>query len=169
MFGRDVERALGGKRWFALYFASVVSGALVQLLVSLAHAGDAYPTLGASAGVFGVLVAYALFFPQRRVMLLFPPVPMPAWLFATMYGILEFMLGVSGNEPGIAHFAHLGGMLGAGASLGPQRTRASDRLTGATKLCADRTFKRSGVADAPVHRPHSGRFAQPGAFAQQGG
>lgn len=90
-----------------------MSGALVQLLVSLAHAGDAYPTLGASAGVFGVLVAYALFFPQRRVMLLFPPVPMPAWLFATMYGILEFMLGVSGNEPGIAHFAHLGGMLGA--------------------------------------------------------
>ncbi|WP_250441743.1 rhomboid family intramembrane serine protease [Caballeronia sp. AZ1_KS37] len=113
MFGRDVERTLGGKRWCALYLASILSGALVQLVVSLAHAGDAYPTVGASAGVFGVLVAYALFFPHLRVVLLFPPVPMPAWLFATIYALLELLLGMSGNEPDVAHFAHLGGMLGA--------------------------------------------------------
>jgi len=49
-------------------------------------------------------------FPQRRVMLLFPPIPMPAWLFVTLYGLLELYLGVTGSGQGVAHFAHLGGM-----------------------------------------------------------
>lgn len=61
--------------------------------------GAAYPTIDASAGVFGALVAYALLFPERRVVLLFPPVPMPAWLFATGYAALELVLGTSGNAP----------------------------------------------------------------------
>lgn len=72
--------------------------------------GAAYPTIDASAGAFGALVAYALLFPERRVVLLFPPVPMPAWLFATGYAALELVLGISGNAPDVAHFAHLGDM-----------------------------------------------------------
>jgi membrane associated rhomboid family serine protease len=112
MFGRDVERTIGHMRVAALYLASVVSGALVQIAVSFAST-HSYPTIGASAGVFGLLVSYAILFPHRRVILLFPPIPMPAWVFATGYGVLEFILGASGAEADVAHFAHLGGMLGA--------------------------------------------------------
>jgi membrane associated rhomboid family serine protease len=75
------------------------------------------PAIGASAGVFGLLVSYALLFPRRRVILLFPPVPMPAWLFATGYGALELLLGIAGAQNGVAHFAHVGGMLGAATLL----------------------------------------------------
>jgi len=49
-------------------------------------------------------------FPNRRLMLIFPPIPMPAWLFVTLYGLLELYLGVTGSGQGVAHFAHLGGM-----------------------------------------------------------
>jgi membrane associated rhomboid family serine protease len=68
------------------------------------------PTVGASGGVFGLLLAFGLAFPRRTIMLLFPPIPMPAWLFVTLYGLLELYLGVTGSGQGVAHFAHLGGM-----------------------------------------------------------
>jgi membrane associated rhomboid family serine protease len=112
VFGRDVERTIGRVRVATLYLASVVSGALVQAAVALLSLHN-YPTIGASAGVFGLLVSYAMLFPTRRVVLLFPPIPMPAWVFATGYGLLELFLGVSGKEVDVAHFAHIGGMLGA--------------------------------------------------------
>jgi membrane associated rhomboid family serine protease len=84
----------------------------VQILVASA-AGEPYPTVGASGGVFGVLLAFGMLFPRRRVVLLIPPVPMPAWLFVTLYGALELVMGVTGTQAGVAHFAHLGGMVGA--------------------------------------------------------
>jgi membrane associated rhomboid family serine protease len=118
MFGREVERVLGAARLLMLYAVSVACGGVVQLLTAIAVGGDAYPTIGASAGIFGVLVAYALLFPQRRIVLLFPPIPMPAWLFATGYALIELLLGISGEAPGVAHFAHLGGMAGAIAIIG---------------------------------------------------
>jgi membrane associated rhomboid family serine protease len=62
--------------------------------------------------MFGLLLAYGWFFPQRRVMLIFPPIPMPARMFVAVYGALELALGVTGTASGVAHFAHLGGMLG---------------------------------------------------------
>ncbi|AOJ83718.1 rhomboid family intramembrane serine protease [Burkholderia sp. MSMB617WGS] len=113
MFGRDVERSLGRARFGTLYVASVVCGALTQLVVARYTAAGAAPTIGASAGVFGVLAGYALLYPSRRVVLLFPPIPMPAWVFALGYAGIELLLGVAGAASGIAHFAHLGGMLGA--------------------------------------------------------
>ena len=116
MFGRDVEQTIGRMRLATLYLASVVSGAVVQVAVALASL-HSYPTIGASAGVFGLLVSYAMLFPTRRVVLLFPPIPMPAWVFAAGYGLLELFLGVSGEEADVAHFAHIGGMLGAIALL----------------------------------------------------
>ena len=70
------------------------------------------PTIGASGGVFGLLLLYAYLFPKRKVIPLIPPIPMPAWLFATLYAVLELVLGVTGTEAGVAHFAHLGGMIG---------------------------------------------------------
>jgi membrane associated rhomboid family serine protease len=72
--------------------------------------GGLYPTVGASGGVFGILLAYGMSFPNRTVMLIFPPIPMPAKYFVLFYGLLELYLGVSGNAPGVANFAHLGGM-----------------------------------------------------------
>ena len=71
------------------------------------------PTIGASGGVFGLLLAYALLFPHRKVVPLIPPIPMPAWMFATLYAALELFMGVTGTLSGVAHFAHLGGMIGS--------------------------------------------------------
>ena len=110
MFGGDVERLLGSRRFLVYYLVCVVGAAVAQLLVMRGMQGIPRPTLGASGGVFGLLLAFGMAFPQRRVMLLFPPIPMPAWLFVTLYGLLELYLGVTGTSDGVAHFAHLGGM-----------------------------------------------------------
>ncbi len=114
IFGPDVERMLGTRHFLVLYFAAVISAALVQLtVVTLEGESGIYPTIGASGGVFGVLLAFGMLFPHRIVVLLFPPIPLPAWLLVTLYGLLELTNGVFGTEAGVAHFAHLGGMLGA--------------------------------------------------------
>ncbi|ALK99604.1 peptidase [Massilia sp. WF1] len=120
MFGRDVEALLGRAAMFRLYFASVLGAALTQLLVAAASDVPS-ATLGASGGVFGVLLAYAVSFPRRIIVLLFPPIPMPAWLFVSLYAGLELTLGVMGSDAGVAHFAHLGGMAGAFVVLRRQR------------------------------------------------
>jgi membrane associated rhomboid family serine protease len=109
MFGRDIEGVLGTKRFLIYYLTCVVGAAIVQLTVAGLQ-GGIYPTVGASGGVFGLLLAYAMFFPNRTVMLLFPPIPMKAKYFVLGYGLLELYLGVSGRNPGVANFAHLGGM-----------------------------------------------------------
>ena len=110
MFGGDIERLLGSRRFVTYYFVCVIGAAIAQLLVMRGMQEAPRPTLGASGGVFGVLLAFGMAFPQRKIMLLFPPIPMPAWLFVTLYGALELYLGVTGTSDGVAHFAHLGGM-----------------------------------------------------------
>jgi membrane associated rhomboid family serine protease len=117
-FGGMVERAVGSQRFLVLYFASVITAAIVQLLVVTAIADHgAVPTVGASGGVFGVLLAFAFLYPHARVMLIFPPIPMKAWVMVTGYAAIELLSGVFGTMQGVAHFAHLGGMLGAGAVI----------------------------------------------------
>ena len=111
MFGSAVEQVLGTRRYVALYFVSVLFAAITQLIVAMLS-GAIYPTIGASGGVFGLLLAYAIYFPHNRVMLLFPPIPMPARVFVVLYAVLELFLGVTGSQEGVAHFAHLGGMIG---------------------------------------------------------
>ena len=113
MFGAEVERYVGPRRLLACYFASVVTAALSQLFVPMIFGAPPSPTIGASGGVFGLLLAYAILFPTRKVIPLIPPIPMPAWLFATLYAAVELFLGVTGTLSGIAHFAHLGGMVGS--------------------------------------------------------
>jgi membrane associated rhomboid family serine protease len=68
--------------------------------------------VGASGGVFGLLLAFALLFPRRVVMLLIPPIPLPARVFVVVYGVIELVLGVTETQSGVAHFAHLGGLAG---------------------------------------------------------
>lgn len=111
LFGRELEHLLGRRAFLQLYFASILSAGVTQLLFT--HlTGNVYPTVGASGGVFGILLAYGIFFPNRILMLLFPPIPLPAWLFVTLYAGIELTLGVTGTQAGVAHFAHLGGMVG---------------------------------------------------------
>ena len=111
-FGSTLEQFFGTRWYVLLYFVSVVTAGIAQLAVN-AVLGSPYPTLGASGGVFGLLLAFGMYFPRQRIMLLFPPIPMPAWVAVTAFGALELFLGVTGTQAGVAHFAHLGGMLGA--------------------------------------------------------
>jgi membrane associated rhomboid family serine protease len=116
MFGSEIERVWGDRRYTVYYFACVVGAALAQLTVVTLQGGMPYPTVGASGGVFGLLLAFGMMFPRRMILLIFPPIPMPAWLFVTLYGLIELVLGVTGSQSGVAHFAHLGGMV-AGFAL----------------------------------------------------
>jgi membrane associated rhomboid family serine protease len=127
MFGAEIERYVGPRRLLACYFASVITAALTQLLIPNLFGAPPGITLGASGGVFGLLLAYAVMFPHRKVVPLIPPIPMPAWLFATIYACIELFLGVTGSMSGIAHFAHLGGMIGSALVL--MQWRASGRKT----------------------------------------
>jgi membrane associated rhomboid family serine protease len=111
MFGGPIERVFGPRRYLTYYFVCVLSAGIAQLITS-ALTGTLYPTVGASGGVFGLLLAYAMYFPHSRVMLLFPPIPMPARVFVLVYAALELFLGVTGTQEGVAHFAHLGGLVG---------------------------------------------------------
>ena len=110
MFGRDLENLMGSQRFLIYFLVCVVGAGIIQLIVA-AMQGGLYPTVGASGGVFGILLAYGLTFPNRIVVPLFPPIPMRAITFVFIYGLLELYLGVSGGAPGVANFAHLGGML----------------------------------------------------------
>ena len=111
MFGGEIERLFGTRRFVTYYLVCVIGAAIAQLVVISNINMRPVPTVGASGGVFGLLLAFGMAFPQRRIMLLFPPIPMPAWLFVTLYGLLELYLGVTGSGQGVAHFAHLGGMV----------------------------------------------------------
>lgn len=124
MFGSELER-LFGSRWYVTFFlVCIVTAAITQLAVAAASGGPPYPTVGASGGVFGLLLAFGMYFPHRTVVLIFPPIPLPAWLFVTLFGALELYFGITGTATGVAHFAHLGGMLGAWLMIQHRRGRA---------------------------------------------
>jgi membrane associated rhomboid family serine protease len=111
MFGADVERVWGERRFLGYYLACALAAAITQLAIGSFGVASG-PTVGASGAIFGLLLAYARLFPHRTVMPLFPPIPMRAPVFVALYGLLELVLGVSGAQAGVAHFAHLGGLAG---------------------------------------------------------
>ena len=113
LFGSRMEYVWGAKAFALYYFVCVLGAGVVQLFVSTHSAaiGGAYPTLGASGGVFGLLLAFGMTFPNERLMLIFPPVILRAKWFVLIYGAIELWAGVTGTMEGVAHFAHLGGML----------------------------------------------------------
>jgi membrane associated rhomboid family serine protease len=110
MFGTPLERSWGSQRFLSYYGVCVVGAGVIQLLVQMFE-GGIYPTIGASGGVFGLLLAYGVMWPNNKIFLLFFPVPISAKWFVLIYGGIELMLGLSRAMPGIAHFAHLGGMI----------------------------------------------------------
>jgi membrane associated rhomboid family serine protease len=110
LFGTRMENVWGSSTFAVYYFVCVIGAGLVQLLVSTLS-GDYYPTVGASGGVFGLLLAFGMRFPNEVLILIFPPVALPAKWFVTIYAAIELLAGVTGTAAGVAHFAHLGGML----------------------------------------------------------
>ena len=110
MFGGELERLWGQKRFIHFLLASALAAALVQIVWTMVI-GSRVPTVGASGALFGLLLAFGMLFPNRIIMPLFPPIPMKARTFVIVFGVLELFFGLSGGG-GIAHFAHLGGMLG---------------------------------------------------------
>ena len=124
MFGRALEQYWGARRFVFYYLVCVLTAGLTQLAVQGAS-GIQEETIGASGGVFGVLLAFAWYFPRQRLFIIPIPVPIPAWLLVTAYGIIELFLGVTGRQEGVAHFAHLGGMLGGALCILWWRARRS--------------------------------------------
>ena len=125
MFGRQLEYELGSRRFFTYYMVCGIGAALLQLGVGYAeyaHAVEAngvraamhllaIPTVGASGAVYGLLLAFGVLHPNNIIMLMIPPVAIKAKWFVVIYGLMELFFGLSGYQAGVAHFAHLGGML----------------------------------------------------------
>jgi membrane associated rhomboid family serine protease len=123
MFGTALELHLGPKK-FLTYYLLCGFGALA-LYIGVLHfelmgfSPEQYQyylqysrgMVGASGAIFGLLAGYGMFFPNNQIMLLFPPIPMKAKYFVLIYAGIELFFGVSNLNPGVAHFAHLGGAL----------------------------------------------------------
>lgn len=134
MFGRTLEYTLGSKRFLTYYMVTGIGAGLLQMAVGwieiarlqaiAQEMGGLTPymqsvimqranvlTIGASGAVFGVLLAFGMMYPNSIIMLLIPPIPIKAKYFVIGYGVIELLLGVVGSQSGIAHFAHVGGMI----------------------------------------------------------
>jgi membrane associated rhomboid family serine protease len=110
MFGSELERLWGARRYAVFLLAGVLAAALTQMIFT-AISGSRVPTVGASGGLFALLLAFGMLFPNRVIMPLFPPIPMKARTFVIVFGVLELVLGLM-DTGSVAHFAHLGGMVG---------------------------------------------------------
>ena len=107
MFGQAIENFWGTNRFVIYYFLTGIGAALLHMLIG----GGGAPTLGASGAVYGILLAFGMMFPNRPIMLLFPPIPIKAKYFVAIFGAIELISGLTRANSGVAHFAHLGGML----------------------------------------------------------
>ncbi|MDP1647765.1 MAG: rhomboid family intramembrane serine protease [Rubrivivax sp.] len=110
MFGSELERLWGQQRYWHFLLAGVLTAAMAQLVITWLT-GSRVPTVGASGALYALLLAFGMLFPNRIIMPLFPPIPMKARTFVIIFGALELLLGLL-DVGGIAHFAHLGGMVG---------------------------------------------------------
>ncbi len=120
MFGTALERTIGTKKFLVFYFITGLGAAALHMATQYAMVSAGLqpvlralltPTLGASGAIYGILIGYAMFYPESELTLLFPPVTLTAkWLVIIFAGI-ELFTGVTGTAEGVAHFAHLGGML----------------------------------------------------------
>lgn len=131
IFGCVVERIIGTKKFLLFYFVCGLGAVGLHFLVQYfqmqsfmdsAAAGSAaayqsiamiksVPTVGASGAIYGVLIGYAMLFPESRMTLIFPPVTLSAKWMVVAFAAIELLTGVTGWASGVAHFAHLGGML----------------------------------------------------------
>lgn len=106
-FGPRLELRLGGRKFLWLYFLSGITGAALSFIFTPSAA-----IIGASGGVFGVFLGFAMFWPRERVYI-FGILPMEAWVLVAVMTVMALFGGFTSARGGIAHFAHLGGFLGA--------------------------------------------------------
>ena len=131
IFGSVIERMIGERKFMILYFACGLGAVglhlgvqwlqvqhyMAQIAQGSQSAMAAYasikgiPTVGASGAIYGLLIAYAMLFPDARLTLIFPPVTLTAKWWVIIFAVIELFTGVTGVAAGVAHFAHLGGML----------------------------------------------------------
>ena len=131
IFGSVLERVWGTKKFLLFYFVTGIGAAAVhigvqwiQMQVLMTSAGEGSmaavqaihnlkmtPTVGASGAIYGVLMGYAMLYPDSVLTLLFPPVSLKAKWFVLIFAAIELALGIFGTRAGIAHFAHLGGLI----------------------------------------------------------
>ena len=110
IFGCVVENIIGTKKFITFYTICGVGAAALHLLVQ-SLTNDFAPTVGASGSIYGVLIAFAILFPESKLTLLFPPVTLSAKWMVIIFAIIELTTGLTGASANVAHFAHLGGML----------------------------------------------------------
>jgi len=111
MFGADLERLWGGKKFLVYYFVTGVgAGVLDVVLNTLFLPGIPSMTIGCSGAIYGLLLAYGMLFPERLIYL-YMIIPIKAKWFVAIMGAIEFVSSFGGPGSGISHFAHLGGML----------------------------------------------------------
>ncbi|MDP1864116.1 MAG: rhomboid family intramembrane serine protease [Thiobacillus sp.] len=113
MFGAALEKRWNDLRYLLTYLLSVAIAAMTQIAVSGYFLHATGPVIGASGGVFGLLLAYAMYFPNRVISFIFLPfIQVRTRTFVIGYGVVELILGVTNTAAGVAHFAHLGGLFG---------------------------------------------------------
>jgi membrane associated rhomboid family serine protease len=110
-FGPPIEQAWGSRRFAAYFLLTIIGSGVIQLAVAAMRPQDVGPVVGASGGLYAVLLAYAVLFPHQRMMLLIPPIPMSARTLVIVFGALSLLFGLTGTVGGIAHFVHLGGLV----------------------------------------------------------
>lgn len=116
MFGCTLERQWGPKKYLFFYFITGLGAAGLHLLVMWMQSRhgipvDFIPMVGASGAIYGILMGFAMLFPDTVLTLLFPPIPLKAKWWIVIWLCIELFTGVTGMGGGVAHFAHLGGML----------------------------------------------------------
>lgn len=110
IFGSVLERVWGTKKFVFYYLVTGVGAALIHIGVQWLTQDFAL-TVGASGAVFGLLLGYAMLYPDTMMGLIFPPVTMKAKWFVLIYAAIELLLGITGAQASVAHFAHLGGLV----------------------------------------------------------
>ncbi len=112
MFGSEIEHLMGTRRFIRFYFFSGIGAGLINMLPNCPWwaVPSSIPTVGASGAIFGILVAYGMSFPNRRIFLYFL-FPIPAKYFVVLLGVFNLFASFTGAPTGVAHFAHLGGLL----------------------------------------------------------
>ncbi|HXE74526.1 MAG TPA: rhomboid family intramembrane serine protease [Candidatus Xenobia bacterium] len=112
MFGTPLERDWGSRRFLRYYLLTGVGAGVLNVLVSLIWGGAAanIPTIGASGAIYGLLLAFGVLYPRQPIFIWFV-LPVPAWIFVSIYGGVTFLSALQGPGSGISHVSHLGGML----------------------------------------------------------
>lgn len=111
IFGSVVEQIIGQKKYLIFYLLCGLGAAGLHILMTTVLRLPIGPMVGASGAIYGVLIAYAMLFPESKMTLLFPPVTLSAKWMVAIFAAIELFTGITGTMEGIAHFAHLGGMV----------------------------------------------------------